>query len=255
LTIQAYNLKVIVSGSVYEFYRFEEPIFRGYESKRGSGPIPNFEGYDVDFDTGEILVKDTKLESRARSNIRARNNIRRLALSNFSNKSKFITLTYRENVQDLERANKDFKAFVRKLKKEQEDFKYLTVIEFQERGAIHYHMICNLKYMRVEKIRKYWRDIVGEGNIDLQNIRHVDNIGAYIVKYMTKADADERLINKKMYQCSRNLERPKEFIGAQAEYLYKKILEEKRKKVYENSYKVPQTENKITYEEYNLLRS
>jgi hypothetical protein len=31
---------------------------------------------------------------------------------------------------------------------------------------------------------------------------HVDNIGAYVIKYMTKEDADPRLIEKKMYQTS-----------------------------------------------------
>ncbi|HEF5066899.1 TPA: Rep protein [Bacillus cereus] len=266
MSIQAYNIKAIVSGGVYEFYRYEDTMFRGYTAKRGSGTGDTYQDEDgnpmvLDRETGELIPK--QLHSRGRSNIRARNNLRRLALANFNNRSKFLTLTFKENMQDLEEANKMFKAFMRKMKKERPDLKYIAVIEFQDgdrredgqgRGAIHYHLLCNLKYMRVEKIRKYWRDVVGEGNIDLQPIDHVDNVGAYIIEYMTKEDADPRLQGKKMYQTSQKLDKPKELIGAQAQYLYEKMLEEKRKKVYSSSYENKQTTNQVFYEEYNLKR-
>jgi len=268
MSVKAYNIKAIVSGGVYEFYRYEDTMFRGFSSTRSRGGGNANTYHDeygnpmiLDTETGELIPK--KLHSRGRSNIRARNNIRRLALSNFDNRSKFLTLTFRENMQDLEEANKLFKAFMRKMRKERPDLKYIAVIEFQDgdrredgkgRGAIHYHLLCNLSYMRVEKIRKYWRDVVGEGNIDLQKIDHVDNVGAYIIEYMTKESADPRLQGKKMYQCSKGLDKPKELIGAQAEYLYEKMLEEKRKKVYSSSYENKQTSNQVFYEEYNLRR-
>lgn len=250
MSIQAYNLKVIVSGGVYEFYRFEDTIFRGYQSNRNSGANTSSTNIEVDYETGEILEEDKALSSRAKSNIRARNNVRRLALANFNNKSKFLTLTFKENIQDISKANEFFKSFVRKLKKVDKDFKYLAVIEFQERGAIHYHMLCDFKYIKAKAIEEMW----GQGFIKINRITHVDNIGAYVVKYMTKTDADERLIGKKMYQCSRNLDRPRELVGEQAEYLYNQILKEKRKMVYSSSYENKQTTNKIFYEEYNLNR-
>jgi hypothetical protein len=253
MTIQSYNIKAIVSGNVYEFYRYEDTMFRGYERKKSSIPIDTFydsEGTEVyiDPDTGEMVPK--KIESRARSNIRARNKLRRLALANFSNKSKFITLTFKENMQDLTESNKLFKAFIRELRKRQKDLKYIAVIEFQKRGAIHYHLLCNLKYVPAKKIEEIW----GQGFIKINRIDHVDNIGAYVIKYMTKEDADPRLIGKKMYQTSRNLERPKELVGKQAEWLYQKVLSEKRKKVYSAQYENKQTSNQIFYEEYNLNR-
>jgi hypothetical protein len=235
-------------------------MFKGYENKKtGGGSSGDYYDSDgnrmtIDPETGEMIPK--KLESRARSNIRARNTIRRLALSNFSNKSKFLTLTFRENIDDFDRANKMFKAFVRKMKKEQNDFKYLAVIEFQERGSIHYHMLCNMKYMRANKIREHWHSVVGKdnGNIDIQRITHVDNIGAYVVKYMTKSDADERLIGKKMYQRSRGMDEPKELVGAQAEYIMAQLEKEGKKIVYSSSYENKQTGNKIEYIEYNMKR-
>jgi len=253
MTIQAYNMKVIVSGGVYEFYRYEDTMFRGYEQKRSSSSKNTFydsEGIElqVDHETGELIPK--KLSSRARSNIRARNELRRLALSNFSNKSKFITLTFKEDMKDIAESYKLFKAFTRKLRKNQKDFKYIAVIEFTKAGRIHYHMLCNLKYVPANEIEKAW----GQGFIKINRIDHVDNIGAYVIKYMTKEDADTRLIGKKMYQTSKGLDRPKELVGKEAEYLYERMLKEKRKKVYSSSYENKQTANQIFYEEFNLKR-
>lgn len=253
MSIQAYNIKAIVSGGIYEFYRYEDTIFRGFTSTKSSGTANTYHDSDgnpmvLDAETGELIPK--QLNSRAKSNIRARNQLRRLALANFGNKSKFLTLTFKEHINDLEESNKLFKAFIRKLKKEQVDLKYIAVIEFTKIGRIHYHVLCNLKYIKAKRIEELW----GQGFIKINRINHVDNIGAYIIKYMTKEDADPRLQGKKMYQTSQKLDKPKELIGAQAQYLYEQMLKEKRKKVYSSSYENKQTSNQITYEEYNLVR-
>jgi len=253
MTVQAYNMKVVVSGGIYEFYRYEDTVFRGYEQKRSASAVNIY--YDsegnalkLDYETGELIPK--KLESRARSNIRARNELRRLALSNFSNKSKFITLTFKDDMTDIAESNKFFKAFARKLRKIQTDFKYIAVIEFTKAGRIHYHMLCNLKYVPAKKIEEAW----GQGFIKINRIDHVDNIGAYVIKYMTKEAVDARLIGKKMYQTSKGLVKPKELVGKEAEYLYEQMKKEKRKMVYSSSYENKQTTNKIFYEEFNLKR-
>lgn len=253
MSIQAYNIKAIVSGGVYEFYRYDDTMFRGYERKRRTGAFDTFHDSEgnpvvIDKETGEMIPK--KLNSRARSNIRARNELRRLALSNFNNKSKFITLTFKANMTDLTEANHLFGEFIKRLRKIQPDLKYIVVIEFTKIGRIHYHVLCNLKYMRAKKLEDLW----GQGFIKINRITHVDNIGAYVIKYMTKEDADPRLIGKKMYQTSRNLDKPKELIGAEAQYLWERMQIEKRKKVYSSSYENKQTTNKIIYEEYNLAR-
>ncbi|MEK5061884.1 hypothetical protein BK126_28515 [Paenibacillus sp. FSL H7-0326] len=256
MSLQLYQTKVFVSGNVVEVYQYELPIARGYE--RSTSGISTSPDYDIDLETGEILSspEDRKLSSRAQSNIRARNNLRRLALMNFTNKSKFLTLTTKENITDLEESNKHFKAFIRKLKKEckDESLKYLAVIEFQKRGAVHYHMLCNLPYVRVEKIRSLWRSVVGEGNIDLQRIDHVDNIGAYVIKYMTKEDADPRLIGKKMYQCSKGLTKPREVIGAEADKILSGLQQKGKKIAYSNSYRSKHLDCEVVYSEYNLDR-
>ena len=130
-----------------------------------------------------------------------------LAIANFDcESSKFLTLSFAENMQDLKEANKLFKKFLRKLKKELKiDIKYLAVIEFQKRGAIHYHMLINIPYVPVKWLQSLWQ----HGSLKINKIKHVDNLGAYITKYMSKDNADDRLRKVKGYNCSQELERPK----------------------------------------------
>lgn len=58
-----------------------------------------------------------------------------------------------------------------------------------------------------------------------------------------------------MYQCSKNLERPREFVGKEAEYILERLKAEKRKVAYSNVYQSKLTGNEIRYSEYNLYRS
>lgn len=248
MTIQAYKTKAIVSGNVFEFYRYEDTVFRGYENKKDRNHSPP--SVQIDYETGEILDLSKNTESRGRSNIRARNELRRLALCNFDNRSKFLTLTFRENLTDIDTANKHFKRFIRKTKNRQGQLKYIAVTEFQKRGAVHYHMMCDLKYMKADQLANIW----GHGDLNIKRISHVDNVGAYMVKHLNTGDTDPRMFNKKAYQCSKNLTRPREYIGDQAEWLYQRVQDEKRKMVYSSQYENKQTNNLITYEEYNLAR-
>lgn len=65
-------------------------------------------------------------------------------------------MTSEENITDIKIANVEFKKFIQRLKWSREDFKYLAVIQFQERGAIHYHMLANLDYIPKAKLNKIW---------------------------------------------------------------------------------------------------
>lgn len=286
---QAYNVKLIQSGNVLEVYSYGEKRFRGFKR---SGNYGNSEGIyhvrEVDEETGEItgrvatpeeqeaIREEIKLSSRATSNQIARNKVRRLVLANFNNRSRFLTLTFRQNIQDVELASKTFERFVKymnyDLKEEGKEFKYIAVIEFQKRGAIHFHLICdglpmNRKGYR-NHVRDRWRQAIrtvtgaegdGVGNIDLKKISHVDNVGAYVVKYMTKAEADKRLFGKKLYRTSQGLKKPVEriFNYDSLEELEKELRAfgvEGTKKVYQSSYEDKFTEATVDYQEYNFNR-
>jgi hypothetical protein len=83
-------------------------------------------------------------------------------------------------------------------------------MEFQKRGAIHYHAIYfNIPY--IGGLRKIVAETWSHGFINLQSVRHVKSLGAYISKYLQVDLDDKRLCGKKAYFGSRGLIKPKEF--------------------------------------------
>lgn len=148
---------------------------------------------------------------------RARRDLRRIINSNVGAygdefTAKFVTLTFAENVTDLDFANYEFEKFIKRLNyrmffSKKANIKYSCVVEFQKRGAVHYHVIFyNLPYLKAD----YLGDIWGNGFIKINKIDSVDNVGAYVCKYMTKDAIDARLEGKKSYFNSRGLFRPVE---------------------------------------------
>ena len=114
------------------------------------------------------------MENRRGNMQKARNRLRRLITANFDEHSKFITLTFKENLTDVKKANYEYMKFIQRLRYRYGDFKYIAVIEFQKRGAVHYHMISNLPYIDNSKLCEIW----GQGFVKINDIRHVDNVGA-----------------------------------------------------------------------------
>jgi len=125
----------------------------------------------------------------------------------------------------------------------------LAIIQFQERGAIHYHMLSDLPYTPKAKIAKIW----GNGFVKINDITNVDNVGAYLIGYMNKKINDKRLMWNKAYLISKNLEKPEELYGHKA----KKCMDDNdlwnRKPVYTNSY-IAERYGRVTYKEFNLKR-
>lgn len=264
--------KVVISGDVIEVYEMERKPASGGRSGRDLGESETIrelreflgltngkewiEDYSLDksmSDTDKLLRKfwehedDRKRE--VRSIARTRNMVRRLVLSNFDAGSKFVTFTFAENVKDIGQANKEWDKFIKRLRRCCGAFKYLAVIEFQKRGAIHYHMISDLPYVKKRELAEMW----GQGYVHINRIQHVDNVGAYVIKYMTKDLYDERLCGKKAYQCSKGLVKPDEIRGAEAEEIIARYGLEAKKEVYGNSY-ISEHHGLISYREYNLKR-
>lgn len=189
--------KLIISGDIVELYEYEKLNVNG----------ANFD-YDNRRDKGE--GEQVRSHENYRQTVKRRGElVRRLINSNFkASNSKFITLTFGRNegidVCNVKECNREYKKFIQRLKRRYEGVKYVTVIEFQKRGAVHYHMICDLPYVKKKELSGLW----GLGFVKINKIEHVDNVGAYVSKYMTKELADERLRGLKGYNCSKNLDRP-----------------------------------------------
>lgn len=182
--------RLVVSGHYVERYQYSYPIV----------------SREVRVRVGRSVVADgvRRLENRERVLARARTSVRRLVDCN-PDLNKFFTLTFAENVTDFEVANECFRKYVMRLKYNyKSDLKYLVVPEFQKRGAIHFHVLCNLQYVPVARLAELW----GFGFCRINRIDNVTNVGLYVSKYIQKQFDDDRLHTKKCYWGSRNLRRP-----------------------------------------------
>ena len=196
--------KVVKSGNYVEFFKYEKPVTRGFSRSKRENP--------------RELSEKEKIENRKASLRRSRDKIRRLIYGNKSLNRTF-ELTFKENITDLRKANKEFRNFIKRLKYYYgDDLKYIAVVEFQERGAIHYHLVVD-RFIPVNKSRsrkdeKSLREIWSNGIVFIQSIKNRNEQVDYITKYMSKFKAyDKRLWGEKSYFTSRNLNRPLELIN------------------------------------------
>lgn len=188
--VKDYNLKIVRSGDVVEVYAYDKKVYY------------NYEGFQREKDKRKSDEWSGKSED---SLTRARRNIRRIIWSNLSKYSKFLTLTYAENMQDLDKFYFDWRMFVQSMSRKGYTLKYLYVLEYQERGSIHAHVLLfNDEYVPWQTIKESW----SHGIIDIHKIRDIGNLGAYVCKYLTKDTLAE--YNSKSYHCSRGLKRPVE---------------------------------------------
>lgn len=235
--------KYVITGDVIEVYEYSKYV-------RGKGGANRRKESSQD--------EEKSLLNYANTNQRRRDMVRRLACCNFNTQyDKFFTLTFKDNLTDVKKANYLFMKFIQRLKyKFGKNIKYLAVVEFQERGAVHYHVLSNIPYIPQRELQDLW----GLGFVFINAITHVDNIGAYIVKYMTKDNKDERLQGLKAYLFSRNLKRPETIVNHNLEdfdkiedKLYVKYNLDTLKPIYEVSYDTDFL-GSCLYKQYNLKR-
>ena len=195
--VKCYKQRVYPLGDITYIYNYEEPVWAGYNKFKTGNRKPTDE--------------ETKKENRKKVIIRIRNNVIMLALLNFDEHSRFLTLTFKDNITDIFYANREFKKFIQRVKHKYGDFRYLVVIQFQKRGAIHYHMLADFVFIEQAEIEKIW----GNGFVWINDLLHanngkpVDDVGRYICGYMNKKLDDLRLRGKKAYFTSKNIIRPK----------------------------------------------
>lgn len=125
-----------------------------------------------------------------------------------------ITLTYPgEYPKDLKISQRHLNAFLQFLRRQ--GAKYIWVKEFQERGAVHYHIFTD-KYIDKDQVAYRWYEIVGSGDVrHLQAGTRVEYIKCqglvykYISDYIAKADQkavpDDVYNVGRFWGCSRGL--------------------------------------------------
>lgn len=164
---------------------------------------------EIDPEFAEFLVneskKDKNIKERSeRSLRRTGKRIRDILNANLDDKSYFVTLTFAENIQNYDLANRRFKYFMHEKNK---NIKYLVVKEHQKRGAIHFHLIVfDIEPKDLSSLLASW-------NYGFKHSKKITNkysysIANYFTNYLTKDKNQLVQANKKVFSNSRNLKRP-----------------------------------------------
>lgn len=245
----------------------------------------------VDLETGELL-EFNKSENRGDNDNSLRQTFKKMRYlinNNFKGNPNelHITLTYAENMTDTERLYADFKRFMMRLRrryKEVSTVDYMNVVEPQQRGAWHVHML--IRFNELDSVfipNKELAEMWGQGFLTIKSLKDVDNIGAYLSAYLSDIEVPEgrEVKNHKDLVVKRVDGKDKRFIKGGRLWMYppgmnlfrksKGIVYPERvdmtyddvKKVvgsaephYQKKYTVEKDnfKNTISYEQYNLKR-
>jgi len=251
------NIKLITSGNIIELFEYKKGFVYGKSEKKSETRIK------IKADLDNPLVFALKLENRKRTLQSSKSALKRLINANAGHwKDKngkpfmpiFLNLTFAENITNIQKANYAFTKFKQRLDYEitggkKSYLKYAGVIEFQKRGAVHYHIIFfNMPFIKnvYDKMRKIW----GKGHIIINAIKDLQTVASYICKYMTKSEVDERLLGQKSYFTSKGLLKPVEILDrGKIENIINNIPE--FIKPYENKFKSDFCEE-IKYKRYDF---
>lgn len=220
-----YDFKVVVSGKQVEVYKYKKNVWRDYES------CPADERPAKKPRQLNMFEQQKLKEQRIKFSInRTKTEIRRLVNSN-PKLNKFMTLTFAKSTTNLKEANYIFNKFILRMSYRYPDFMYLAVPEFQKDvdfhgrkkeggGSIHYHLLCNLPFIEIDTLEYIW----GQGMVNIRQTSKVNNLGAYMSKYLGKELFTGRMFGKKKFFRSQSLQSPVELIGFMAMQFVQKFL-------------------------------
>lgn len=274
--VMVYSKRIIISGDVIELYEYEKPRIKGLirderaieaavsARAKNSGVTQKIKDMinnkEMSFEELLDYITEEKLGDvlkRREDNLnQTKRKLRRLINSN-PQLDKFVTLTFKLDAletRDVKMANKLFGDFIKRLnrynkKRGQGKVEYVCVVEYQqERGVVHYHMLSSIKYIRHKDLETLW----GHGYVKINRIDKVDNVGAYVVKYMQKGNHDIRLRGEKAYFPSEGLKKPIE--TADPKKIAQALAGLEQCEVYESTFETEYT-GKIRYVQYNRKRN
>lgn len=193
----------------------------------------------INLETGEIHDMDTSNSSRLdnlKSTKQTMKKLRRLVAHNFTggDNQLWLTFTYREHVTDPTQVYKDFKAFIRRLRKGYGHVEYIAVIEPQASGRWHLHVLMkNTTTLTIPN--EILADLWQKGFTKTKRLRRADKVGNYLVAYLSNLQiGDEDSPSKatvkgarlymypkgiRIYRTSRGIEKPLEITTIKGELM------------------------------------
>lgn len=106
----------------------------------------------------------------------------------------FITLTYRENMQDAALAKTHLDKVLRWLKYHKPFGAFIWRMEYQKRGAIHFHILAlNVHFVDAEELTVYWQVLTADDSYpDVKAIRSQRRVLYYVSKYLAKTEQADK---------------------------------------------------------------
>ncbi len=189
--------KIVQSGDLIEIYEYEKappraPIARHKRRK----------------ETWEDKLRRKNRTKSERHIKRAVFNFRRKVRSTLIYGTPHMFSLTMYEIVDIALAYKIYTQFCVRLRKVfGKEVIWITVPEFQKRGAVHFHcLVWDLPYdiHEIERDNRHIQHLWGYGYVDVIATNGSPKLSGYLAKYMSKAMYDDRLFGKKAYSCSRN---------------------------------------------------
>lgn len=181
--------RTFIKGTEYEY------INTGRKKKATKSPVPS----------KPMTAQELDLAYHYRQRAK-REHLVRLADVNFEAGScVFVTLTFRENLQDYDLALKSFKSFTKCLRRKLDNLKYIATLETQQRGAYHFHLIVNCETVQfaLDNLVQCWHN----GIVDVQAVDNVKKAVLYMTKDMVNQGRNHPLYGRRCYFVSQGLEK------------------------------------------------
>lgn len=104
----------------------------------------------------------------------------------------WITLTFKNGINDLKQANKMFDKFNKRLHKIYNNLVYIVVPEPHGNGNWHFHLLLKNKsvrkwYLPTSELSHIW----SYGFVKVKRLNQSDNVGAYLTSYLTDMPLNE----------------------------------------------------------------
>lgn len=215
-----YNTKIIKSQNHIEIATYKKPVITGHKNT-------------VQKNTREKTDEFIK-ENQDRSIRRARASVSRIVNANYdcNYNNSFLTLTFKEQIRDLNYANKAWKLFKEKVERVYNiKLQYCGVTEYQDgtkeymdkygkkhkgtgRNSIHLHIVLfDVPYLDFDNLSKLWKKYSDGGSLHIKAINDIDNVAAYLCGHIGKGDNKLFKDNKgrKRYIASQQLKKCMEF--------------------------------------------
>jgi len=144
----------------------------------------------------------------------------------------FVTLTFAKNEQNRRIASRELRYYHMRLAYEVGvKLRYIAIPEFQERGAIHYHVVYfNLPFIHGPRLQEVWRN----GGTNIKSLHDVKKIAGYISKYVTKDSIDQRHTGHRLLITSRGLLRPQIYTNRDVDLKLREMYLKEESKVSSN---------------------